>query len=203
MRFIYRSLWVFAFSITLIACKNETKETTKSDEPVKVDTIVKREKKVLTEEEKALANSVFSKVMITPELKMFASYMVSAELADLLIKQKGPYTVMAPIDTSFGKLDTEELNNFLKLENKESLITLMKCHIIEGNHDSVSLIQNIRNGGGTYTLKTISGETLTASKQGDDIVIKNTKGSKGIIKKSDINGSNGVVHTIDALLLLN
>ncbi len=45
---------------------------------------------------------------------------------------KGPFTVFAPTDIAFGKLDKGVLDNLLKPENKTKLADLLNHHVVEG-----------------------------------------------------------------------
>jgi uncharacterized surface protein with fasciclin (FAS1) repeats len=59
----------------------------------------------------------------------------------------------------------------------------------------------IDNGdGGKAALATMGGETLTATKDGANIVLTGADGSKATISKADIKASNGVIHNIDGVL---
>ena len=80
---------------------------------------------------------------------------------------------------------------------------MLNTLIIDGNLDTVTLVQEIKNGKGKYTINTLSGAKLTATKEGSTIYITDEKGVKAAMGKSDINGSNGVVHILDAVLGLN
>ncbi len=161
---------------------------------------VKKERKVLSVEEKNQVNSILAKAMATKELKTFVSMLVTAQLTEMLTKQKGPFTILAPTNEAFNKLPKEKLNTVLKQSNKELLVALLKSYIIEEKMDSASLVQTIKKNGGKITINSMSGDTLTASMKDSNIVIMDTKGTKAIIGKSDIIGSNGVLHTLDTVL---
>ncbi|RFN59885.1 fasciclin domain-containing protein [Marixanthomonas ophiurae] len=189
-------------SITL-ACKNDTKEPVKIEEDV-VKTApekVKKVKKELTVAEKEQLNSVMSKLMVTDETKNFASALVSSGLTDMLSKNKGPYTVFAPSNTAFDSITNEKRRKILDPKNKETLSNLLKNHIVEGEVDSSTLLQ--KSKGNSNTFKTLGGSTLTIKKQASDLVIVDANGAKAVLGKSDINGSNGLVHVIDKVLSLN
>ena len=47
----------------------------------------------------------------------------------------------------------------------------------------------------------MSGETLTATKDGGKVVLTDAAGGKATIVEGDQKRSNGVVHTIDAVLM--
>ncbi|HEX9917970.1 MAG TPA: fasciclin domain-containing protein, partial [Pyrinomonadaceae bacterium] len=76
---------------------------------------------------------------------------------------KGPFTVFAPTDDAFGKVDTATLNAVMQPENKATLTKILTYHVVAGKMDSKKIAQAIKKGGGRATLKTVSGGTLTAS----------------------------------------
>ena len=139
--------------------------------------------------------------MITGETKTFASALVSTGLTDMLSKNKGPYTIFAPTTIAFDSLDIEKKREILNPKNKEKLSALLKNHIVEGKVSSSELLQ--KSKGSSNTLKTLGGKTFTVAKQGSDLVITDGNGAKAVLGKSDIEGSNGVVHVIDEVLFLN
>ena len=184
-------------------CIRDRKEPVEADETV-VKTApekVKKVKKELTVEEKEQLNSVMSKLMITGETKTFASALVSTGLTDMLSKNKGPYTIFAPTTIAFDSLNIEKRKEILNPKNKEKLSKVIKNHIVEGEVNSSELLQKTK--GSANTLKTLGGASLTITKQGSDIVITDGSGAKAVLGKSDIEGSNGVVHVIDKVLSLD
>ncbi len=83
------------------------------------------------------------------------------------------------------------------------MTNVLSTHIIEGNIDTVILVQEIKKSNGKYILNALSGVKLTATKEGSTIYITDENGTKAAIGKSDIIGSNGVVHLLDAVLGIN
>jgi uncharacterized surface protein with fasciclin (FAS1) repeats len=68
--------------------------------------------------------------------------------------------------------------------------------------DYDAIAKAIRKGKGKASLKTASGETLTAMMNGDhNIAIKDAKGRVANISTYDVYQANGVIHVIDAVLL--
>jgi len=199
MKNIYHTIWILCLTAVLVACKNDIEDSKSMNDKE----IINTETKPLSKEAKRELNSIFSKLMITQELKTYVRFIISADLVEVLSNQKGPFTVLAPTIDAFNNIPKEKMNLLLNYNKKEILIDLVKTHIVEGNLDSATLVQSINKNGGIYNLKTLSGVTLTASMIGNEIVIKDNKGVKAIIGKSDINGSNGVVHVLDTVLGLN
>lgn len=203
MKFLKPFAVLFVITLAFTACKNDKKEPVEADETV-VKTApekVKKVKKELTVEEKEQLNSVMSKLMITGETKTFASALVSTGLTDMLSKNKGPYTIFAPTTIAFDSLNIEKRKEILNPKNKEKLSNVIKNHIVEGEVNSSELLQKTK--GSANTLKTLGGASLTITKQGSDIVITDGSGAKAVLGKSDIEGSNGVVHVIDKVLSLD
>ena len=59
----------------------------------------------------------------------------------------------------------------------------------------------IKKGKGSATLKTVSGGTLTARKQGKKLTLTDQSGGVAYVTIADVNQSNGVIHVIDHVLL--
>jgi len=204
MKVVKHLVVLFVIALAVMSCKNDKKEEVKVEDAVVKTTTpekAKKAKKELTVEEKDQLNSVMSKLMITGETKMFASALVSIELTDMLSKNKGPYTIFSPTNTAFDSLDIEKRREILNPKNKEKLSNLIKNHIIKGEVNSSALLQ--KSKGNDNSMKTLGGATLTVTKQGSDIIIVDASGNKAKLGKSDITGSNGVVHVIDKVLSLN
>lgn len=113
----------------------------------------------------------------------------------------GPYTVFAPNDMAFNKLPKGMVDALLKPENKASLYNLLVYHMVEGRVTSKQLLQLIKENNGTYILKTIQGSPLLFKSKGDKISIEDEKGSSGILISREVDQENGIVHTINTVLL--
>jgi uncharacterized surface protein with fasciclin (FAS1) repeats len=61
----------------------------------------------------------------------------------------------------------------------------------------------IKSGGGTATLKTVSGGTLTAMMNGSNIDLKDEKGGTAMVTTANVMQSNGVIHVVDSVLQPN
>lgn len=189
----------------VISCKNDPKkeENTSNTEKVVEKTPVKRaKKKDLTPEDIAMINSVMARIMVEPEAKRFASYTVTANLADLLYNTEGPFTVFAPSNAALESLTKEKQNFYSNPENKAKLDELLKSHIVEGNFNQETLMQTI-NKSGKAKLKTLEGITLTVTKSAEDIIISDGKEVKAKVIKGSTEASNGTVYVVDAVLNLD
>ena len=193
MKYFFRFLCLLGLTLVLFSCKNETKEEMQKENAIP-------EKKVLTEVEKKMVGSVMTKIMSTAELKSFASFIVATGLTDMLFKEEGPFTIIGPSNEAFNQIEQQKMKGWLNPKNKEQVVKLVKSHIIKGSLDSATLVQNIKEANGSYKIVSLSGSSYTASKDGIDIVITDSNGEKAIIGKSDILGSNGIVHVLDNVL---
>ena len=126
----------------------------------------------------------------------------AAGLVDTL-NGKGPFTVFAPTNDAFAQLPAGAVDMLLKPENKAMLTKVLTYHVVAGKYDSKALAKLIKKGKGKAQLKTVSGGTLTAWMDGDNIVITDDKGGKSIVTTADVYQSNGVIHVVNAVLLPN
>ncbi len=125
----------------------------------------------------------------------------AAGLADALMG-KGPLTVFAPVNSAFDALPAGTVETLLKPENKMMLTSILTYHVVAGQYDSKALRTLIKKGGGTGTLKTLSGGTLMFTMNGPtNIVVKDESGHTANIPTYDVYQSNGVIHVIDAVLM--
>ena len=126
----------------------------------------------------------------------------AAGLVDTL-KGPGPFTVFAPTNEAFAKLPAGTVDTLLKPENKEMLTKILTYHVVAGRWGAAELKKQIKEGHGQATLKTVSGGTLTAMMQGDNIVLKDEKGDTSTVTIPNVFQSNGVIHVVDTVLLPN
>ncbi|MCB0465107.1 MAG: fasciclin domain-containing protein [Aequorivita sp.] len=201
-------LIISMFAILAFSCKNETKDAKKVEaNSAVIDTLheppVKRApKKDLTPEDIAVIKSVMARIMTEPQLKKYASYLVTSGIGTTLLEDKGPFTVFAPSTTVLESLTTEKKRFYSMPDNKPKLAEMLKSYIVEGKFDKDTLLQTI-NKSGRVKLKTLSGITLTATKSGEDIIISDKKGAKAKVVKGSIESSNGTVYVVDGLLNSN
>ena len=126
----------------------------------------------------------------------------AAGLVDTL-EGPGPFTVFAPTNEAFAKLPAGTVDTLLKPENKDMLTKILTYHVVAGRLSASDLRKEIKAGNGDATLKTVSGGTLTATMQGNNIVLKDEKGDTSTVTISNVNQSNGVIHVVDTVLLPN
>lgn len=126
----------------------------------------------------------------------------SGGLVDTL-NSPGPFTVFAPTNDAFAKLPAGTIDTLVKPENKENLDKILTYHVVPGKVSSKQLVAMIKEGGGKTELKTVQGETLTATLSGGNVVLTDAKGGMATVTTADVFQSNGVIHVIDNVLMPN
>jgi uncharacterized surface protein with fasciclin (FAS1) repeats len=118
---------------------------------------------------------------------------------DQTLAGPGPYTVFAPSDAAFAGAPAGSLD--AKPENRARLTGVLTYLILPGTVLAEDIGKAIDAGGGKAILATMGGGTLTATREGDKIVLTDASGNKATVTKADDRFSNGVVHHLDALLM--
>jgi len=116
------------------------------------------------------------------------------------LQSAGPFTVFAPVNDAFENLPVGTVETLLKPENKATLTKVLTYHVVAGKYDFKSLAAKLKKG--ENTLKTVSGGTLTFMMNGErNIAVKDENGNTANINTYDVYQSNGVIHSVDAVLL--
>ncbi len=124
----------------------------------------------------------------------------AAGLVDTLMSA-GPFTVFAPTNAAFDKLPAGTVATLLKSENKGMLSSVLTYHVVAGTMTSTDIAAAIRAGGGTATLNTVQGGTLTGRMMGNKLVLTDAKGGRSTVTIANVMQSNGVIHVVDTVLL--
>jgi uncharacterized surface protein with fasciclin (FAS1) repeats len=103
----------------------------------------------------------------------------------------GPFTILGPINLAFGNLmDPDTFDDLVKQTAKNSKLSdLLSYHVLTGK----KLVKDFRDG---QKLQTVNGKEVTISVKDGEVRINGAK-----ILARDRQGSNGVVHSIDAVNL--
>lgn len=119
------------------------------------------------------------------------------------LKGTGPFTVFAPTNAAFSKLPEGTVDTLVKPENKEMLTKVLTYHVVPGKFDAKAIMKQIKKGGGTAKLMTVSGGTLTATMDGKNLILQDEKGGMSRVSISNVYQSNGVIHVVDSVLMHN
>ena len=94
------------------------------------------------------------------------------------------------------------MDTLLKPENKATLGKVLTYHVVPGKLTSSDLDKLIEKGNGVATLTTASGGKLWLMKNGSrNITVKDEMGATADISIYDVMQSNGVIYSIDKVLL--
>ncbi len=150
-----------------------------------------------------LAQSSNDIVDVAAGSKDHSTLVAAVKAADLVttLKGKGPFTVFAPTNAAFEKLPAGTVDNLLKPENKATLAGILTYHVVAGKVDAKKVAAAIKAGNGKAELKTVQGETLTASLEAGKVILTDSKGGKATVTATDLKASNGVIHVIDTVLM--
>ena len=146
------------------------------------------------------ANSIAAKAMGNADLSKLVSALQAADLAQTL-KGEGEYTVFAPTNDAFSKLPKGKLDELMKPENKAKLQELLKYHVVSGKMVSADLLAKIKESNNKYEVTTMDTEKITLSEKDGKIMVKDAKGNTATVTAADMDASNGVVHTVDKVLM--
>ncbi len=133
------------------------------------------------------------------DLSTLVSAVTAAGLGETL-SGPGPFTVFAPTNAAFAKVDKAALAGLMKPESKDKLAAVLKYHVVSGNVKAADVVKMITDGKGTATIKTLGG-TLKASMDGDKVILTDAKGGKAVVTSTDIAATNGIVHVIDTVVM--
>lgn len=113
----------------------------------------------------------------------------------------GPFTVFAPTNAAFEKVPAERRDALALPEGAADLRRLLTYHVVPGRLDGAVLSQRIQVGGGSMSLTTMQGGTLTARINADGaIALTDTAGDVSRVVEADITASNGVIHGVDTVM---
>jgi uncharacterized surface protein with fasciclin (FAS1) repeats len=104
---------------------------------------------------------------------------------------KGPFTVFAPTDIAFAKLDKSVFANLLKPENKTKLTDLINHHVVSGKIN----FKDLRDG---EKLKTVNGKELLVHVKDGQATVDGAK-----ISDHDMQATNGVIHSLETVMFKN
>jgi len=126
--------------------------------------------------------------LATGSFKTLTAALQAAGLVETL-QGAGPFTVFAPTDEAFAKLPPGAVENLLKPENKQQLISILTYHVVPG---SVMASQVVA----LKEAKTVNGKAVQITAGNGGVRVDQAN-----VVKADVKASNGVIHVIDAVIL--
>lgn len=133
----------------------------------------------------------------------FSTLVTAVTAADLgtTLASEGPFTVFAPTNDAFAKVDADTLSALLTPEMKADLTALLTYHVVAGELKAADVVKAITDGGGIATLTTVQGGELKAMLDGDSVILEDAAGGKSTVIMTDVEASNGVIHAIDTVVM--
>ena len=135
--------------------------------------------------------------------KDFSTLVTALKAADLVdaLSGEGPFTVFAPNNAAFSKIDSETLGSLLKPENVEALTNILTYHVVSGKLMASDVASALKSGYGKVELTALNGQTITARSKGGKIYLEDSQGNMSEIIATDVAGSNGVIHVISSVVM--
>ena len=124
----------------------------------------------------------------TDQFNTLATALEAAGLVETL-KGEGPFTVFAPTDEAFKKIDQATLKNLLNPENKDKLIAVLTYHVVSGKVMSSDITGDIESA-------TLNGKNIAIKLMNGKVMI-----NEATVIGADVEATNGVIHIIDTVLL--
>lgn len=123
--------------------------------------------------------------------KNLVSFMKAIKAAGLEtdLKDGGPFTLLAPVNLAFGRLSQTDLFESLMKQDGSRLRSILSYHIIKGK----KMQRDFKPG---QKVQTLGGLDLLVTAKDGDIYINNAR-----ILSKDRQGSDGVLHSVDAVNL--
>lgn len=120
----------------------------------------------------------------------FSTLVAAVKAADLVetLKGDGPFTVFAPTNDAFAKLPEGTVETLLKPENKKKLAGILTYHVVAAK----VLAKDVAAG----EVETVNGQKITIAVADGKVTVDEAN-----VVKTDIVGTNGVIHVIDAVIL--
>ena len=136
----------------------------------------------------AQAQTVFETVEQSPDHTILETALIATGLDAALSDPFGQFTLFAPNDAAFNALPPGVLADLLADPGGE-LTTILSYHVL-----GIAVFSFSLTDGATFT--SLTGQDLEFSVVGPDIFVNDA-----MIIDNDLDGENGVVHSIDAVLI--
>lgn len=151
------------------------------------------------------AQKAKSIVDIAVSVDDFSTLVTALKAADLVpaLQGDGPFTVFAPVNSGFAKIDSKTLNSLLQPKNKSALAGILTYHVVAGKITAADVVAALKKGKGSASLTTLNGARLTAVQKDGGIYLKDSQGNYSKIAKTDVMASNGVIHIIEDVVMPN
>ena len=135
----------------------------------------------------------------------FSTLVTALKAADLVgaLQGDGPFTVFAPTNDAFAKLDSNTLSSLLEAKNQKALANILTYHVISGKLTATDVVSALESGNGSVDLTALNGQVINVMQKDGKIWLKDLNGNYSEIVATDVMGSNGVIHVINSVVMPN
>ena len=195
------------FCISLVACKDNASTNDADETKMEVDSTSTAVQNSTAEGEETMTEkeTTLDLAEVAMNTENLSSFVDAIEKAGMVVKiqGEGPFTIFAPTNEAFSKLPKESLEDLKKPENAEKLEAALSYHIIPGNVDAKKLKDLIANSeNNKYELITANDGKIEASiNDAEEVILTDSKGSQATVVEVDKKGKNGVIHSINTVLM--
>ena len=182
---IARSIAVLTIPFALLAagCSDDTTtaDSTTTEAPATTEA-------PMTTEAPAETSTIVDIAASNPDFSTLVDLVGKAGLAEAL-SGKGPFTVFAPTNEAFAKVDKATLDA-LAADPTGALADVLKLHVVSGKIMAADAVK----ADGT-SIETLGGGKLKVEVVNGEVMVGGAK-----VVKTDIVGSNGVIHVLDSVI---
>jgi len=183
MRFT-RSLAIAAVPMALLAAgcadDTDTADTTTTEAPATTD--------APAASDAAATGTIVDVAAANPDFSTLVELVGAAGLADAL-SGPGPFTVFAPSNEAFAKVDKATLDS-LAADPTGALADVLQLHVVSGKIMAADAVA----ADGT-SIETLGGGMLKVEVVDGDVMVGGAK-----VVTTDIEASNGVIHVLDSVI---
>ena len=141
-------------------------------------------------------NNIVETAVSAGSFKTLVTAVKAAGLVDAL-SSPGPFTVFAPNDEAFAKLPAGTVESLLK--DIPKLRSILTYHVVSGSVTAAD-VQKITAGGQTPSVNSLQGSPLQLKMVGT--LNKSVYVNDARVISADVKATNGVIHVIDKVILL-
>ena len=123
-----------------------------------------------------------------PQLESLVNTLVAADLVEILASE-GPFTVFAPTNDAFARLDAETVEALLQEPGRRSLKRILLHHVVPGRLAASDLV-------GMESVTTAAGTEIPLTLVKDRLLV-----GDAAVTTAGIKADNGIVHIIDRVLI--
>lgn len=120
---------------------------------------------------------------------------------DKTMMEEGSYTVFAPTNDAFDKLPAGLVDALLLPKNRKTLSDILTFHVLDSKVKASDVMAGIKSDNSGRFIATTMNGNLTLTNRNGNVMVKGEQGRTATVTGTDIMASNGIIHSIDNVLL--